>query len=117
MGWDARPARRVMTRSVFDQYQSPGLVARPEVGAERLSDRGHPPTADPQGELRLLPPPGMTRAWFPEMSAAEHHRPAPSHGGQLLEESGQGVADGLGRVGVVGVARRARALEVGPLAH
>ncbi len=37
--------------------------------------------------------------------------------GQLLEESGQSVADGLDRVGVVGVVRRALFLEVGPLIH
>src|SRR5262249_4048045 len=37
--------------------------------------------------------------------------------GQLLEETRQSVADGLDRVGVVGVARRALFLEVGPLTH
>ena len=37
--------------------------------------------------------------------------------GQLLEESGQSVADGLDCVVIVGVARRALLLEVGPLTH
>src|SRR4051794_11750128 len=37
--------------------------------------------------------------------------------GQSLEQSGQGEADGLDRVGVVGVVGRALLLEVGPLAH
>ena len=37
--------------------------------------------------------------------------------GQLFKESGQSVADGLDRIRVVGVARRALFLEVGPLTH
>ena len=51
-------ARQIMTRSVFDQWESDNSWLVPRPGARPLSDRGRLAPADPEAELLLLPMPG-----------------------------------------------------------